>query len=695
MSSVEDTLILSRRPPILAALARFLSTPRLLVYCCFTVAVLLTTYHLGKDMAWDTLDYHFYAGFSALHDRLGQDYFPAGPQTYLNPYVYVPFYLLATSGLTALQVALILAAVQSLILWLVYELALTVAPAAKSRTQVTLAVCAVTLAYANPVLMSELGSSFADVLTAEIVIAGWLLLAGAIRKPGAMRIVCAALLLGCASALKLTNALHAISAGLLVLFVPGSWRSRLRYVALFPLGGAAGFGVVAAPWALRLERHFGNPFFPLLNGIFRSPQFTTAPIIDHRFIPVSLTDGLWRPFAMVAPDAWIHVEWAAPDLRYTLVLLAAGVSLLAWAWRRFHKKPAPAAESTYDGATRVLVGLGAAFLFDWSLWLTASANSRYFIPMACVAAVLAIALIFRLCAGRPKLRNYLLLAIFGVQFFQLYLGTQYPSRTPWTGGPWFEVSIPHGLASEPDLFFTIGMQTNSFLAPYLAPHSALVNLVGSYTLGATGTNGSHIEAMIRRYTPHLRVLVRDPAGDAREDVGFPKPDSVNDALEPFGLQLDTSRCARIVVHGITRPIISTLKGPSPPKLSLSEALTGYFISCVAVPLVERDPAVAAGEAPANGALDHLEDSCPALFQPRRPSTYLLGNRARGYIWVRQYSNTDMAAWVTRGWVHFQRLTGGGTEGYAGPESAWEKAPLRTVCGRGGAHGYFLQVPTLH
>lgn len=693
MSSAEDTLVLARRPAALATVARFFSQPRILLYSCFTLAALLTAYHLGKDMAWDTLDYHLYAGFSALHDRLSQDYFPAGPQSYLNPYVYVPFYLLATSGLTALQVSLILAAVQSLILWLVYELALAIAPAPDAPTRAALAVCAVTLAYANPVLMNEFGSSFADVPTAEIVIAGWLLLARAIRQPSAMRIVCAALLLGCASALKLTNALHAISAGILVLFVPGSWRSRLRYVALFPLAGVVGFGVVAAPWALRLERHFGNPFFPLLNGIFRSPHFTTAPIIDHRFLPLSLGDALWRPFAMVAPRAMIHVEWAAPDLRYALVLAATAVSLLAWSWRRL-QKAALAPASAHDSATRSLVALGTAFLVDWSLWLTASANSRYFIPMACVAAVLGISLIFQLCAERPKLRNYLLLVIFGVQFFQLHFGSQYPSRTPWTGNPWFQVSVPHSLAREPALFFTIGIQTNSFLAPYLAPDSALVNLVGSYTLGPAGANGSHIKELIQRYSPHLRILVRDVRRDATQDVGFPNPDSVNDALQPFGMQLDASRCSRIIVHGITQPIISTYSGPKPPKLSMSEALTGYFVSCAVVPATTSDPAIIAGEGPANTALDHLEDSCPALFQPRRPSTYLLGNKARGYIWVRQYSNADMAAWVTRGWVHFQRLTGG-KEGYAGPESAWAKAPLRTVCGLGGPEGYFLRVPSLH
>ena len=694
MSSAEDTLVLTRRPAVLAVLVRLFSAPRFLVYACCTVIALYTSYHLGKDMAWDTLDYHFYAGFSALHDRMGQDYFPAGPQSYLNPYVYVPFYLLVTSGLTALQVALILAAVQSLILWLVYELALAIAPVANSRARLAIAVCSVTLAYANPVLINELGSSFADVVTAEVVIAGWLLLIGAVRKPGAMRIACAALLLGCAGALKLTNALHALSAGVLVLFVPGSWRSRLRHAALFCLAGAVGFGLVAAPWALRLEAHFGNPFFPLLNGIFRSPQFTTAPLVDYRFIPISLIDALWRPFAMISPRSMIHVEWAAPDLRYALVLLAAALSLSAWAWRRFHRATVPSREREDDGAARALAALGMACLVDWSLWLTVSGNSRYFIPMGCVTAVLAIVLMFRLCAQHPRVRNYLLLAIFGVQFFQLHFGAQYPARTQWTDEPWFQVSVPQGLATEPGLYFTMGIQTNSFLMPYLAPDSALINLVGSYTLGPEGANGRRIEALIQRYSPHLRILVRDIRRDARQDVGLPDAISANDALEPFGLQLSTARCTRIIVRGITQPAIGTIDGPSPPELSPAETQTGYFISCGVVPETARSLAITAGEGAANAALNNFEDSCPALFQPRRPATYLLGDSTHGYIWVRQYSNTDMAAWVTRGWVHFQRLTGG-QEGFAGPESAWEKAPVQTVCGRGGPGGYFLRVTGLH
>ncbi len=686
---MEEALVLPRRPSLLATVTRLVTAPRFLVYCCCTLAALLTSYHLGKEMAWDTLDYHFYAGFSALHDRFGQDYFPAGPQSYLNPYVFVPFYLLNISGLTALEVALILAAVQSAILWLVYELTLAVAPPSDPPTRVALGICAVALAFANPVLINQFGSSFTDVLTAEIVVAGWLLLVRAVRMPSAMRIAYAALLLGCATALKLTNALHAVSAGVMVLLIPGGWRSRFRHAALFAMVGLAGFAVVAAPWALRLEHHFGNPFFPLLNGLFRSPQFTTARIIDYRFIPTSLGAALWRPFAMVTPRDMIHVEWAAPDLRYALLLLAAALSLLVWGWKRWQGNVAPPAEAARDGSGRALAALGSGFLVDWALWLTASGNSRYFIPMASVAAVLAIALIFRFCSEWPKLRNYLLLAAFVIQFYQLHYGTQYSSNIPWNHEPWFQVSVPKSLASTPELYFSIGIQSNSFIVPYLPPGSGLTNLEGDYTLGPGGAIGSHIEALIRRYSPNLRILMRDGRRDAGYDASLPKLVSANDALEPFGLQLDGSRCARIVVHGTSSPAIGMLTGRAPSKLSLEEATTGYYIACRVVTEKARDPALVSGESQANLALDRLEDACPALFQPRRPASYLLGDESHGYIWARQYGNTGMLAWVDKGWMHFQRFMG--QQGYGGPESAWEKAPLRVSCGRGAGGGYFLRV----
>ena len=675
----------------LVAVARVVTAPRFLIYACCTLLVMLTAYRLGKDMAWDTLDYHFYSGFSALHDRFGQDYFAAGGQSYLNPYVLVPFYALAVSGLTALQVALILAAVQSVILWLVYELAAAVAPPATSIARVGLGICAVALAYANQVLIAQFGSSFADVLTAELVLAGWLLLVQAVRTPHTMRVVYAGLLLGCATALKMTNSIPAVSAGVMVLFIPGDWRTKLRHAALYVMAGMVGAAAVAAPWSIRLEEHFGNPFFPLLNNIFHSSQYTIAPVIDHRFIPRSFGEALWRPFAMVSPRSLIHTEYAAPDLRYALLLAVALFALIVWGWKRRRGSAVLRHEAVGDGSGLALAALGSGLLFDWILWLRVSGNSRYFIPMACVTAVVSIALLFRCCAQWPKVRNYVLATVFVVQFYQLRAGTTYPQALTWDPAPWFQVSVPRNLAVEPALYFSIGVLSNSFLVPYLAPGSGFISLDGDYTLGPDGANGRHIKDLIARYSPHLRMLVRDVRLDAGHDSTLPNLVNSSDALEPFGLQLDTSHCARIVVRDVSSPFIVTKSGHAPAVLSPDEVNVGHFVTCSLKPAPAPDPAMVSAELQANLVLDRLEDACPELFQPRRPATYMRGTKARGYVWERQYPNTDMFAWVDKGWVAFQAYLS--PEGYAGPESAWAKGPVHVVCGR-GPKGDFLHVTGL-
>src|SRR5215472_16459316 len=123
--------------------------PRLPVYLACTVLAVVTNLLLGKEMAWDTLNYHLYAGFSAVHDRFVQDYFAAGPQSYFNPYVYAPFYALIRGGLLALA--------QSSILWLTYKLALCVCPSDDRRSRLVTGLCAVALAFLNPILIEQVG----------------------------------------------------------------------------------------------------------------------------------------------------------------------------------------------------------------------------------------------------------------------------------------------------------------------------------------------------------------------------------------------------------------------------------------------------------------------------------------------------------------------------------------------------------
>lgn len=700
MTLAEDSLTLppQKRSP-LAVLRDLASSPRVWTYTGCTVLALLASYFLGKDMNWDTLDYHFYAGFSALHDRFGMDYFPAGSQSYFNPYIYAPFYLLASSRFPAIVDASILAVVQSGILWLTYELALQVCRSQSRPSRQIIAIFSVLFAFGNPILLNQFGSSYADVLTAELVLGGWMLLIRAVSVPSAKRVLWAGLLLGAASALKLTNSVHALSAAVILLFIPVRWSGRIRHAAIFAAALVVSSVLICLPWSFRLEQHFSNPLFPLLNGIFRSAQFPTAPMLDFRFMPDSLADALWRPFAIAQPAFMVDDEQQSPDIRYAVLLVAGVLVLSRWAWRRYtySRSRHPPDSTDISMGVRPLAALGIAFVLDWTLWLTASGNGRYFTAMACVAGVLMTALIWHLFTT-PKGRAYLLAMILGLQLLQLCLGTTYRSHIPWDGRAWFEVRVPKNLPHTPTLYFSYGVQSNAFVVPFLPHGSGFVNIGGDYPLAPGGANGAAVAALIRKYSPHLRVLARD---DRPKDKRLPTVSGVAaaaDALLPFGLRPAADDCSTIVIPdagGQQLMFVHTqFPGASPPSKPIPdrvipESVTGYLSTCPAVAHPVAHAAASPAERRANFVLDRLEDACPQLFQPVRPVTQYYGDR-HGDIWSRRYLNTNLTAWVSRGWVHFIDPLRGGAATYIGPEAAFERKDLHIVCGRKNER-YFAKV----
>jgi hypothetical protein len=671
----------ARKESAAAALARIVRTPRFAVYLACTVIALVTNVLLGKETMWDTLNYHLYAGFSALHDRFGTDYFPAGPQSYFNPYAYVPFYLLVMSKLPAIWVASILAIAQSGILWLTYELTLEVTSEDQPRTRIAVGVCAAALAFANPILIGELGSSYADITTAEIVLAGWLLLLRATRSPSWVRLLGAGVLLGAVSALKLTNAAHALAAATLVMFFPGSMRVRLRSLAVLAVAMGIGFAAVATPWTIRLQHQFGNPFFPLLNGFFRSPQYSPEAVLDYRFIPDSIAKALWRPFEIMSAAPMVDNEGPSPDLRYALLLILGAAVLAYWVWRRWRgSADVVAVPKAQRPAWYGLAALACAFLVDWILWLRASGNGRYFIGMGCVAAVLVAALVFRLLARQTKVRNYLLVGIFLAQGTQLALGAEFRYSAWWDGGPWFQVSMPK-VPSSASLYFAWGNPANAFIAPFLPKGSGLVNIGGDYELGPGGASGETMRRLIQKYGPSLRVIMFDwnkhPEGTFNRALFV----DANDALRPFGLQALPHGCNNITVADIKGssvvPAVELRGFPHYPDYSRL-----YLVTCpVVIAPSRRDPRLVAERAAADAVFDHLEEACPKLFRPRGAVTRNYST-AHEQVWMRRYAATSLAAIVGPTYLLIKSDDRPGAPDFLGRESDWVRAPQPLACGRG-------------
>jgi hypothetical protein len=524
------------------------------------------------------------------------------------------------------------------------------------------------------VRLQQIGSCFADITTAELALGGWLLLAGAVRAPQLLRVTCAGLILGAASALKLSNALAAISALGMFAMLPLNWRDRIRHGFIYGMSVGIGFAVIAAPWSYRLAQVFGNPMFPMFNTLFRSPEFTTESAgTPNRFIPDSVGEALWRPFAMIDPARMIHEELNAPDPRYAILVTLASLFVLRWAWRhRGQTASSVRGNPPLNDSARVLAALGCGLVLYWILWLRVSGNSRYVLTMACVASAVIVGMLFQLFGSRPKVRNYILAVIVAIQAVQLYMGTEYRwNGVPW-GGQWFDVSLPKKLESEPNLYLTLGNQSNSFLAAFLAEDSGFVNITGVYTLDPDSENGVHVQTLIRRFSPRVRVIfpTSKPVEAVKSEAVV---EQVDGALKWFGLRADMADCATVTVHGLP-PALEIRSTSSLPQDPQNRDRT-YLGMCRVVPDTTDLSALKARRRAVNLVFDRLEDACPSLFQPRRVITVNDGDS-----WRRVYGATDTMAWVSHGRVRLNQIRPAGVLDL-GSESDWAKAPLRLKCGR--------------
>ena len=281
---------------------------------------------LGKDVHWDAVNYHLYLGYAALNDRFGVDFFAAGTPSYINPYAYVPLYLMDRAGVPALVIAIALASIHAAILWLTYELALVAGIAGEQSQPRAFAVLALVFAAFNPVLLLGLGSTMVDISTGSlslpvgsgsaarfVVSRPWYR-----RRRGVVR--------GGSSTQAVECGLRHCGASDACLSPRHMARSPARG-PVFGVACGASFVLVSLPWSWRLSQEFGNPLFPFLNTLFVSPDFTSAPLHYERFHPGTLQELLVRPFRMLSAHSMVHTESRAPDLRYAVLFLA----LAAWA----------------------------------------------------------------------------------------------------------------------------------------------------------------------------------------------------------------------------------------------------------------------------------------------------------------------------------------------------------------------------
>ena len=656
--------------------SRYAICNRWLAYGFFVLASAVLCLCFGKDLNWDSLNYHYYSGFSALHERATLDYMAAGPQGYMNPWSYVPFYWMVSHDWPPPVVAVCLAVFQSLGLVLVYEIGMLVVPGRSEAIRHALSLIAGLIGLANPIYLQQLGSTFSDSSVAVLVLFGvWALLrSGAAEEwVGSAQIgllLLAGFAMGAASGLKLSSALYAIAMTPAALIVRRVF--PLQGFAVYALGGIGGFLATDGPWAVRMWTEMGNPLFPFLNELFRSPDFTTESVKHQRFLPTDWFELLMRPIRIALPIRLTQTELYAPDVRYAAFLLLS-VSALLVGIRRDRVGVRVGGALDADRGRLLLVGSGC-FVLSWLMWLSSSGNGRYFVPMAGFVGALGVGWISWMLGSKQMRAIWAGLALLACQTFVLIDA----SETRWNpsdwGEKWFDVELPAGLRDEAVTLVSMDSQTASFLVPFLRAGSGAINISGGHPLVPGSPGGDRAARFLADNLPRLRslILITSVRGDGSPIA--PNLEIAGGKLARFGLKLNERKCETVRVRGRSDAIPVT--GGDGVESERSEDAWMYWLSCPIVAGEGPNASERAEKARMDLVFDRIEAACPNIFSPRGAPT-----ERSGPLWQRTYSNSDTGIWSGPLGIHFYNSLIGGDPVPVGRLEDWEREPQPIDCSR--------------
>ncbi|WP_374587644.1 glycosyltransferase family 87 protein [Ideonella dechloratans] len=641
----------------------------LLVFFASSLGCMIWALYAGKDLNSDFLHYHLYAGLNAWHSRIGQDFMAAGSQSYFNPYAFVLPYALIQANLPAWVIGLILAFIQSINLWICYLLACRLIPEYQKSYHAYGRLIACGMAALNPLMLSQLGTTYIDITTSIPVLGGLLFALGEPQRQGHdRRLLIAGLLMGIATGLKLSNAIFGLS--LLVALPILQWqtgRAVARAATIYVAGGAIGFILVDGYWASLLARNLQNPIFPFFNGIFGSDALPTIAARHGRFPIHSIWEALLMPIAMTSPAKGVYTELPLPDWRYAILFLSTIAFVSGLLWNKC-KGVNPRGENNNP---ENLAGVTLFFLVGWSLWLITSANGRYMLPLSYLAGVLIVSQLSNLLGSRFRFAGYLvaILALVQLTTFNTSSSFRFASG-PW-GNKWMTVWVPNSMKNSPHLFVETDLVSNAWIAPYVHPDSSLVQVVGQQALGLNGPGSKQLKQLLTAHAGSIYVTAKIPRNATQPEKTKIFSESLNFRIQRLGLRIDSSKRCEIFFREDTLPLdyipknIENVSGSPPPKagdgtwaLNLPDRTNKvrsswlkYFDSLIADPFFFKSPliacpalrdakaatAYATETANVDAALDRIEQACPAIFAPAKQIT----ERGSATLWSRYYSATDV------------------------------------------------------
>jgi len=447
-------------------------------------------YHKGQDLNWDLLNYHYYDGYAFVHDRLSYDLQPAQFQTYDNPLMDVPGYLLI-AHLHPAVASMVIGATQGINLWIIFEISLLLlSRIIRKRSQAYVVSFGIaSFSIFGAAFNSELGNTMGDSLTSILCLSALFFLMRALdigtktkpHKTGAkvslLLRIAAFILVGLAVGLKLTNAVYAVSLLAAGMLVRGGWAYKLKQAAIHVGVAGAAMAVSSGFWYWRLWQMFKNPVFPFYNGIFHSPYYAPVDFHDDRWFPPTLLGKIFYPFTFAHTQS-VAADVPFRDPRFAVLFIVLAIGVITYLVLRFGFKRDHLLSSVHRAEWALWIFLGVSYV----VWEKEFGYYRYIVAIE-LLTLLAIALLVCRLIKNIYTAGIVMLAIFiaiTVRTIPMDWG-----RIPWQSY-YFGPNLREQLQSAKGTVLTAGQDPSGFMVPYLPKGTNVIRIQGNLTYPPLG-----------------------------------------------------------------------------------------------------------------------------------------------------------------------------------------------------------------